>query len=94
MLAASSDSAWAVMFSVRGGWHRSRPAAGGYRLRSEPLRRGCRGLSRLPVPHERTLLKGQDYALIDVAAFELAVRVGGLLHGHGFVRAQAEPAIG
>jgi Bacterial regulatory proteins, luxR family len=31
---------------------------------------------------------------VDVAAFQLAVGLGGLLHGHGFVRAQAEPARG
>src|SRR5712692_1102030 len=40
------------------------------------------------------LLEGEDDALVDVAAFQLAVGLGGLLHGHGFVRAQAEPAIG
>jgi len=31
---------------------------------------------------------------VDGAAFQLAVGLGGLLHGHGFVRAQAQPAIG
>jgi hypothetical protein len=31
---------------------------------------------------------------VDVAAFQLAVGLGGLPHGHGFARAQAEPAIG
>ena len=31
---------------------------------------------------------------MDVAAFQLPVGLGGLLHGHGFVRAQAEPAVG
>jgi len=31
---------------------------------------------------------------VDGAAFQLAVGLGGLLHGHGCVRAQAEPAIG
>ena len=31
---------------------------------------------------------------MDGAAFQLAVGLGGLLHGHGCVRAQAEPAIG
>src|SRR5258707_11830962 len=40
------------------------------------------------------LLEGEDDALVDVAAFQLAVGLGGLLHGHGLVRAQAEPAIG
>ena len=29
---------------------------------------------------------------MDVAAFQLAVGLGGLLHGHGCVRAQPEPA--
>jgi hypothetical protein len=52
------------------------------------------GCASLPVLHERPLLKGEDYALVDVAAFELAVRVCGLLYGHGFVGAQAEPPIG
>ena len=41
-----------------------------------------------------TLLEGEDDALVDGAAFQLAVGKGGLLHGHGFVRAQAEPASG
>jgi hypothetical protein len=40
------------------------------------------------------LVDGEDDALVDVAAFQLAVCLGGLLHGHGFVRAQAEPPIG
>src|SRR5216683_736742 len=40
------------------------------------------------------LLEGEDDALVDVAAFQLAVGLGGLLHGHGFVRAQPEPTIG
>jgi hypothetical protein len=31
---------------------------------------------------------------VDVAAFQLAVGLGGLPHGHGRVRAQAEPAVG
>jgi hypothetical protein len=31
----------------------------------------------------------EDDALLDVAAFQLAAGFGGLLHGHGFVRAQA-----
>ena len=31
---------------------------------------------------------------MDGAAFQLAVGLGGLLHGHGVVRAQAEPTIG
>ncbi len=31
---------------------------------------------------------------VDGAAFQPAVGVGGLLHGHGLVRAQAEPAVG
>jgi hypothetical protein len=38
------------------------------------------------------LLEGEDDAFVDDAAFQLAVGLGGLLHGHGFVRAQAEPA--
>ena len=41
-----------------------------------------------------TLLEGEDDALVDGAAFQLAVGLGGLLHGHGCVRTQAEPAIG
>ena len=40
------------------------------------------------------LLEGEDQALVDVAAFQPAVGLGGLLHGHGRVRAQAEPALG
>ena len=40
------------------------------------------------------LLEGEDDALVDGAAFQLAVGKGDLLHGHGCVRAQAEPAIG
>jgi hypothetical protein len=40
------------------------------------------------------LLEGEDDALVDGAAFQLAMGLSGLLHGHGFVRAQAEPAIG
>jgi hypothetical protein len=40
------------------------------------------------------LLEGEDDALVDDAAFQLAVGLGGLLHGHGFGCAQAEPAIG
>jgi hypothetical protein len=40
------------------------------------------------------LLEGEDDALVDGAAFQLAVGFGGLLHGHGLMRAQAEPAIG
>src|SRR3989442_591724 len=40
------------------------------------------------------LLEGEDDALVDGAAFQLAVGLAGLLHGHGFVRAQAEPASG
>jgi hypothetical protein len=31
---------------------------------------------------------------VDSAAFQLAVGLGGLLHGHGSVRAQPEPATG
>ena len=31
---------------------------------------------------------------MDGAAFQLAVGLGGLLHGHGFMRAQAKPALG
>jgi hypothetical protein len=34
-----------------------------------------------------TLLEGEDDALVDGAAFQLAVGKGGLLHGHGCVRA-------
>ena len=33
------------------------------------------------------LLEGEDDALVDGAAFQLAVGLGGLLHGHGLVRA-------
>jgi hypothetical protein len=40
------------------------------------------------------LVEGEDDALVDVAAFQLAVGLGGLLHGLGFVCAQAEPAVG
>src|SRR5260221_14525154 len=40
------------------------------------------------------LLEGEDDALVDVAAFQLAVGLGGLLHGHGLVRAPAEPGLG
>ena len=40
------------------------------------------------------LLEGEDDPLVDVAAFQLAVGLGGLPHGHGFVGAQAEPALG
>jgi len=40
------------------------------------------------------LVEGEDDALVDGAAFQLAVGVGGLLHGHGLVRAQPEPAVG
>jgi hypothetical protein len=40
------------------------------------------------------LFEGEDDALVDLAAFQLAVSLGGLLHGHGLVRAQPEPAIG
>src|SRR5271165_1515976 len=59
------------------------PAAGG--IASAPSRwRGLRGCPSLPVSHKRPLFEGEDYALVEVAAFELAVRVGGLLHGHGF----------
>ena len=36
--------------------------------------------------------QGEDDALVDGAAFQLAVGLGGLPHGHGLVRAQAEPA--
>jgi hypothetical protein len=39
------------------------------------------------------LVEGEDDALVDGAAFQLAVGLGGLLHGHGCVRAQAEPAV-
>jgi hypothetical protein len=38
------------------------------------------------------LIEGEDDALVDGAAFQLVVGLGGLLHGHGLVRAQAEPA--
>ena len=38
--------------------------------------------------------QGEDDALVDGAAFQLAVGLGGLLHRHGCVRAQAEPPIG
>ena len=31
---------------------------------------------------------------MDGAAFQLAMSLGGLLHGHGLVRAQPEPALG
>jgi hypothetical protein len=41
-----------------------------------------------------SLLEGEDDALAGVAAFKLVVGLSGLLHGHGFARAQAEPAIG
>jgi hypothetical protein len=40
------------------------------------------------------LVEREDDALVDVPAFQLAVRLRGLLHGHGLVRAQAEPATG
>jgi hypothetical protein len=40
------------------------------------------------------LLEGKDDALVDAAAFQLAVGLGGLLHGHRFVRAQAKLPIG
>ena len=40
------------------------------------------------------LLEGEDDALVDLAALQLAVGLGGLLHGHGLVRPQAEPALG
>src|SRR5260370_524105 len=39
------------------------------------------------------LVEGEDDALVHAAAFQLAVGLGGLLHGHGLVRAQAEPAV-
>jgi|GEM_PF-4721061 len=52
--------------------------------RSQPAQPLCR----------RALLEGEDDALVDGTAFQLAVGLGGLLHGHGVVRAQAEPAIG
>ncbi len=38
--------------------------------------------------------QGEDDALVDGTAFQLAVGLGGLLHGHGFMRAQPEPAVG
>jgi len=41
------------------------------------------------------LLEGEDDALVDVCRFPgWRWGLGGLLHGHGCVRAQAEPAIG
>ena len=42
----------------------------------------------------RALLDGEDDALVNGPAFQLAVGLGGLLHGHGVVRTQAEPTIG
>src|SRR6185312_15706882 len=38
--------------------------------------------------------QGEDDALVDGTAFQLAVGLGGLLHGHGPVGAQPEPAVG
>jgi DNA-binding SARP family transcriptional activator len=40
------------------------------------------------------LVEGEDDALVDLAGFQLAVGVGGLLHGHRFVHAQADPEPG
>src|SRR5258708_33520572 len=40
------------------------------------------------------LVEGEDDALAGVAAFQLAGRLRGLLPGHGFVRAPAEPGLG
>src|SRR6478672_9521956 len=40
------------------------------------------------------LVEGEDDALVDVAAFQLPVGLGGLLHGYGLARPQAEPAVG
>jgi hypothetical protein len=57
-------------------------------LRSEPLRVAFEGSASLAVPHKQPLLEGEDDALVDVAAFELAVRVGRLVDGHGFPGAQ------
>ena len=50
--------------------------------------------NRLVAVAELSLLEGEDDPFLDVAAFQLAVRLGGLLHGHGGVRAQAEPTVG
>jgi hypothetical protein len=38
--------------------------------------------------------QGEDDAVVDGTAFQLTVGVGGLLHRHGCVRAQAEPTLG
>src|SRR5258708_15959057 len=38
------------------------------------------------------LPEGKDDALVDGAAFQLSVGLGGLLHGHGWMRAPAEAA--
>src|SRR6476646_1609761 len=40
------------------------------------------------------LVEGEDDALVDVAAFQLPVGLGGLLHGYGLARPQVEPAVG
>src|SRR5947208_16781253 len=64
---------------------------------SSELHGGPGGMSRaagLAAALPPALLEGEDDALVDVAAFQLAVGLGGLLHGHGLVRAQAEPAAG
>jgi hypothetical protein len=45
-------------------------------------------------PARPALLEGEDDALAGVAAFQLAVGPGRLLHRHGGVPPQAEPAIG
>src|SRR5258708_25894875 len=64
-------------------------------LFSSELHVGPGGMSRaagLAAALSPALLEGEDDALVDGAAFQLAVGLGGLLHGHGLVRTQAEPA--
>ena len=81
----------------------SEPAANAVSTAPESYRAGLNHRSTDPTHSQNSrsawfvplaLLEGEDDALMDVAAFQLAVGLGGLLHGHGCVRAQAEPAIG
>src|SRR5580704_1508982 len=69
------------------GWAGSRPP----RPARAPRRASQAERYAVPPP---SLLEGEDDALVDGAAFQLAVGLGGLLHGHGLVRFQAEPVIG
>jgi len=71
-----------------------RPRVAGAHLHAAPPQHPVSGLRQPRIEVGQQLVEGEDDALVDGAAFQLAVGLGGLLHGHGLVRAQAEPTVG